>query len=117
PRAFRALDAMDGIVEQASEQELVDAAAEADATGMYTCPHTAVGLAVLKKLVQRGVIGKTQRVVCISTAHGLKFTEFKVRYHESQLEQIKSSRANPAVILPPDYDRVSDAILQRFGQS
>ncbi|MEY4549956.1 MAG: hypothetical protein RL685_6151 [Pseudomonadota bacterium] len=117
PRAFRALDAMDGIVEQASEQELVDAAAEADATGMYTCPHTAVGLAVLKKLVQRGVIGKTQRVVCISTAHGLKFTEFKVRYHESQLEQIRSSRANPAVILPPDYDRVSDAILQRFGQS
>ncbi len=59
----RCLDAMNGIVEQASEQELVDAAAEADATGMYTCPHTAVGLAVLKKLVQRGVIGKTQRVV------------------------------------------------------
>jgi threonine synthase len=67
--------------------------------------------------VQRGVIGKTQRVVCISTAHGLKFTEFKVRYHESQLEQIKSARANPAVILPPDYDRVNDAIRQRFAQS
>ncbi|HEU4578650.1 MAG TPA: threonine synthase [Polyangiaceae bacterium] len=115
PRAFRALDAMNGIVEQASEQELVDAAAEADATGMYTCPHTAVGLAVLKKLVQRGVIGKTQRVVCISTAHGLKFTEFKVQYHESALEKIQSRHANPAVILPPDYDRVSDAIRQRFS--
>ena len=115
PRAFRALDAMRGVVEQASEQELADAAAEADATGMYTCPHTAVGLAVLKKLVQRGTIGKSERVVCISTAHGLKFTEFKVRYHESQLDQIMSSRANPAVLLPPDYDRVSEAIRQRFA--
>jgi threonine synthase len=117
PRAFRALDAMNGIVEQASEQELSDAAAEADATGMYTCPHTAVGLAVLKKLVQRGVIDKSQRVVCISTAHGLKFTEFKVRYHESQLEQIRSTLANPAHVLPPDYERVSNAIRERFGAS
>jgi threonine synthase len=114
PRAFRALDAMRGIVEQATEQELADAAAEADATGMYTCPHTAVGLAVLKKLVRNGTIGKSERVVCISTAHGLKFTEFKVKYHESQLANIRSSQANPAVFLPPDYDSVTRAIRQRF---
>ena len=117
PRAFRALDAMRGIVEQATEQELADAAAEADATGMYTCPHTAVGLAVLKKLVRAGTIGKSERVVCISTAHGLKFTEFKVRYHDSQLDGIVSNRANPAVLLPPDYDQVARAIQQRFGVS
>jgi threonine synthase len=115
PRAFRALDAMNGIVEQATEQELVDAAAEADATGMYTCPHTAVGLAVLKKLVRAGTIQKSERVVCISTAHGLKFTEFKVRYHESALGGIESPRANPAVMLPPDFDQVTRAIQQRFA--
>jgi threonine synthase len=114
PRAFRALDAMNGIVEQATEQELADAAAEADATGMYTCPHTAVGLAALKKLVKNGTISRSQRVICISTAHGLKFTEFKVKYHESQLGKIQSTRANPAVLLPPDYDRVADAIRERF---
>ena len=44
----------DGIVEQATEQELADAAAEADRTGMFNCPHTGVALAVLKKLVARG---------------------------------------------------------------
>jgi threonine synthase len=115
PRAFRALDAMRGIVEQATEQELADAAAEADATGMYTCPHTAVGLAVLKKLVRAGTIGKSERVVCISTAHGLKFTEFKVQYHESQLAGLKSSAANPAVLLPPDYDAVTRAIQKKFA--
>jgi threonine synthase len=115
PRAMRALEAMRGIVEQATEQELVDAAAAADATGMYTCPHTAVGLAVLKKLVDRGVINRRDRVVCISTANGLKFTEFKVRYHEKQIDGIVSHSANPPVLLPPDYDRVADAIAQRFG--
>ena len=115
PRAMRALEAMRGVVEQATEQELVDAAAAADATGMYTCPHTAVGLAVLKKLVERGVIGKRERVVCISTANGLKFTEFKVRYHERQIDGIVSRSANPPVMLPPDYDRVAAAIQERFS--
>jgi threonine synthase len=115
PRAFRALDAMRGIVEQATEQELADAAAEADATGMYTCPHTAVGLAVLKKLVRSGTIGKSERVICISTAHGLKFTEFKVQYHESMLAGLSSTAANPAVLLPPDYDAVTRAIQNKFG--
>jgi threonine synthase len=114
PRALRALEAMNGIVEQATEQELTEAAARADATGMYTCPHTAVGLAVLKKLVERGTIKKADRVVCISTANGLKFTEFKVRYHEGQLPGIESRHANPPVFLPPDYERVAAAIQQRF---
>jgi threonine synthase len=115
PRALRALEAMNGIVEQASEQELVNAAAEADATGMYTCPHTAVALAVLKKLVARGTIGRSERVVCISTAHGLKFTEFKVRYHEAALAGIVSHSANPPHLIPADFGTVVDAIHQRFN--
>jgi threonine synthase len=112
PRAMRALEAMDGLVEQATEQELSDAAARADRTGMYTCPHTAVGLAVLEKLVARGTIGSSDKVVCISTAAGLKFTEFKVRYHEGTIEGVLSTQANPAIALPPDLGQVIDAITK-----
>jgi threonine synthase len=115
PRAMRALEAMDGIVEQASEQELADAAARADRTGMYTCPHTAVALAVLEKLVARGTIGSDDRVVCISTASGLKFTEFKVRYHESQMPEVEPTLANPPTMLPADYGMVVDAIQKRLN--
>jgi threonine synthase len=115
PRAVQALEAMNGIVEQASEQELCDAAARADRTGMYTCPHTAVGLAVLKKLVDRGTIQRGERVVSISTAAGLKFTEFKVRYHESEIEGVRADLANPPVKLKPDYGSVVDAIAKRFS--
>ncbi len=115
PRAVQALEAMNGIVEQASEDELCGAAARADRTGMYTCPHTAVGLAVLEKLTARGVIKKEDRVVCVSTAAGLKFTEFKVRYHEGSIDGVSKQFANPAVFLPPDYGHVMDAISRRFA--
>jgi len=115
PRALKALEEMNGIVEQASEQELSDAAARADATGMYTCPHTAVGLAVLEKLRNAGTIKSNEKVVCISTANGLKFTEFKVKYHEDSIPSVKASHQNPAVMLPAELGAVVDAIKQRFA--
>ncbi|HEY3494141.1 MAG TPA: threonine synthase, partial [Polyangiaceae bacterium] len=115
PRAVQALDAMNGVVEQASEQELCDAAARADRTGMYTCPHTAVGLAVLEKLLKKGTISRNERVVCVSTAAGLKFTEFKTRYHESAIDGVNATLANAPVKLAPSYGQVMDAINKRFS--
>ena len=50
-KAIRTLQKFNGVVEQASETELADAAARADATGMFNCPHTGVALAALEKLV------------------------------------------------------------------
>ncbi|MFO0633422.1 MAG: threonine synthase [Nannocystaceae bacterium] len=84
-KAIAALVACDGLVEQASELELAEAVARADRTGMFNCPHPGVALACLEKLVAAGTIGRHDRVVVISTAHGLKFTEFKTRYHEGAL--------------------------------
>src|SRR5580704_6116648 len=66
PRAMAALHAMNGVVEQASEQELADACARADRTGLYTCPHTGVALACLFKLRERGLVQEGQRVVVVS---------------------------------------------------
>jgi threonine synthase len=109
-KAIRTLRRYDGIVEQASEQELADASAEADRTGMFNCPHTGVALAVLKKLVARGDITRKQRVVVISTANGLKFTDFKVGYHDGALAGIRSTLANRPILLPNDYSAVVDAI-------
>ena len=110
PRAFQALEAMNGVVEQATEEELCDAAARADKTGMYTCPHTAVALVALEKLAKKGLVQKRDRVVVVSTASGLKFTEFKVRYHDKTLPGIASTHANPPVDLPADYDQVLKAL-------
>ena len=59
-RAIRTLQQFNGVVEQATEQELADEAARADRTGMFNCPHTGVALAALRKLVERKVI-RSQR--------------------------------------------------------
>ena len=115
-RALRALEALDGLVEQASEQELADAAARADRAGMFACPHTGVALAALEKLASRGVVGKGERVVVISTAHGLKFADFKVGYHDAKLAGLRSPLRNPAVSLPATLGAVEDAIAARFGR-
>jgi threonine synthase len=109
-RAVHALQTYNGIVEQATESELADAAARADRTGMFNCPHTAVALAALEKLVARGEIGKTDRVIVISTANGLKFSEFKTAYHTHRLPGVAARHANPPVELPNDFDAVRRAI-------
>jgi len=115
-RAVKVLREFDGVVEQATEDELAEAAARADRTGMYTCPHTGVALAVLFKLIEQGVILPEHRVVVISTASGLKFTDFKVGYHEQTLKDVVSRYANPPVELPADYDAVSAAIDHTFAR-
>jgi len=109
-RAVRVLEAFDGVVEQASEDELANAAAHADRAGLYCCPQTGVALAALFKLVERGEVRSDQRVVVISTAHGLKFTDFKVGYHEGTLEGVESRYANPPLELPANATAVQRAI-------
>ncbi|MEM6868386.1 MAG: threonine synthase [Cyanobacteria bacterium P01_F01_bin.3] len=114
-KAVKAITETNGIVEQATENELAEAAAHADLTGMFTCPHTGVALAVLRKLINRGLIKSSDKTVVISTAHGLKFTDFKVGYHEATLEGITSKYANPAVQVAADADAVRAEIAKRLG--
>jgi threonine synthase len=109
-KAIRTLQAYDGIVEQATEAELADAAARADRTGMFNCPHTGVALAVLEKLIARGEVTREQKVVVVSTANGLKFSDFKLQYHTRQLAGVDAQLANTPVELPNDYDAVRRAI-------
>ena len=109
-KAIRVLQKSNGVVEQASESELADAAALADTTGMFNCPHTGVALAALTKLVARGEVKKADRVVVLSTANGLKFTDFKIRYHEATIANVVSKYANHPVLLPNDYDAVRRAL-------
>ncbi|HMK60881.1 MAG TPA: threonine synthase [Dissulfurispiraceae bacterium] len=110
-KAIRTLKQFDGIVEQATEQELADAAALGDLAGMFNCPHTGVALAAMLKLLKTGKIDKSERVVVISTAHGLKFTEFKVKYHEEALG-FHCRFANKPVELPASVDAVKEALKQ-----
>src|SRR3990172_8865163 len=108
-KAIRTLKKFNGIVVDATEQELADAAALGDTTGMFNCPHTGVALAALIKLIKAGKIDRSEHVVVISTAHGLKFTDFKVNYHEEKLD-FSCRFANKPIELPPSVDAVKEAL-------
>jgi threonine synthase len=75
-----------------------------------------VALAGLEKLAASGVIKKSDHVVVISTAHGLKFSDFKVGYHEGTLPGLSSPLRNASVKLAPTLGAVQDAIAARFGK-
>jgi threonine synthase len=116
-RAIRTLQRFNGVVEQASEQELADEAARADRTGMFNCPHTGVALAAMRKLVDRKIIRSNERVVVLSTAHGLKFADQKAAYHMGKLEGIKATHRNKPVELQPDPRQVSRAIARHVEKA
>jgi threonine synthase len=52
---------------------------------------------VLQKLVRSGRVARGSRVVVVSTAHGLKFPDFKVGYHRGGLAGVEGRHANPPV--------------------
>lgn len=111
-KAIRVLKATNGVVEQATEDELANAAARVDRHGLFTCPQTGVALAAVEKLVQKGAMTTGDRVVVVSTAHGLKFVDFKLNYHESRLAHVRPRHANLPSSLPADVDAVR-RILQK----
>ena len=111
-KAIKALKAFNGIVGEATESELANAAGRANRTGLLCCPHTGVALAVTEKLVKEGMIGKKDRVVVISTANGLKFTDFLFKYHTDSMKGIEAEYSFSPIELPAEYDAVRDTILK-----
>ncbi|KAL9242134.1 hypothetical protein vseg_016165 [Gypsophila vaccaria] len=116
-RAVFALQNCDGIVEEATEEELMDAMARADSTGMFICPHTGVALTALDKLRSSGVIGPNDRTVVVSTAHGLKFTQSKIDYHSKEIPDMACRFANPPVQVKADFGAVMDVLKGYLDKS
>jgi threonine synthase len=84
---------------------------------MYNGPHTGVALAALRKLIDRKIIKTSDRVVVVSTAHGLKFADQKTAYHLGTLPGIKPTYQNLPVELPADAKRVADTIAKHVDRA
>src|SRR2546425_7143330 len=113
-KAVKALRATNGIVEQATEAALLAACAEVARFGFFTDPQTGVALAATIKLVKANVISPSSRVIVISTAHGLKFAEFKTKLHQGQLPEADPTLQNNLIQVPPDVAAVRAAINGRI---
>lgn len=107
-KSLRGIVASKGIVEEATDQEIMDAKAQVDASGIGAEPASCASVAGLKKLIGRGVIRRDERVVCILTGHVLKDPDAVARYHTGSLEGIMSNHANA----PVRCDATLDAVLR-----
>jgi threonine synthase len=80
-RARRAIELTDGVVEQATDAEIMSAKAAIDRAGIGCEPASAASLAGLKKLVAAGVIRPGETVVGLLTGHLLKDPDANLAAH------------------------------------
>lgn len=113
-KAINILKKFDGIVEQANEDELATSSAKVDLTGTFNCPHTGVAVAAFEKLVKKKLIKKNDKVVIISTAHGLKFVDFKIHYHLEQLKGISNQFSNHPFEMEAKVDKVLEVLEKQI---
>jgi threonine synthase len=115
-KCLRALDFCNGVVRDVSEQEILDAKAQVGAGGLGCEPASAASIAGVKKLVDEGIIGKDETLVCILTGHQLKDPNATVAYHgtdEKFYSEVLGKRgvksrnfANNPVSVANDLDKI-----------
>lgn len=88
-KCLRALDAMDGVVREVHDAQIMDAKAKVGAFGFGCEPASAASVAGAKLLREQGVIAPSDRVVCILTGHQLKDPTATVGYHASETDEAK----------------------------
>lgn len=119
PKALRALEAMDGIVCEVSDAEILEEKARIGRCGFGCEPASAASLAGLRQLVSRGVIDRDARVVCILTGHALKDPGATVHYHtgaslsEGGGGSSVGRLANPPLKVADDLDAICKLIEER----
>ncbi|MBX3066913.1 MAG: threonine synthase [Anaerolineae bacterium] len=109
-KAKRTLDYTNGVVESVSDQEIVDAKAMVDQAGIGCEPASAASVAGVRKLIEKGVIDKSEDVVAILTGHVLKDPDTVINYHEEKLEGLTSTYANHQRIIDPTLESVEALI-------
>ena len=116
-RAVKILKKYSGEVYSVSEEQLADAAHLADRTGLYCDPHTGVAMGALIQMIDAKKVSRKDRIVVVSTAHGLKFSEFKTRYHKQEMAGFDPKYANPISECPANTDKVREILEQRFKEN
>jgi threonine synthase len=121
-KAVKVLQATGGACEQVSEIEIAQAKAEIGAEGIGCEPASAVTLAGLKKLLQRGFVKPDETVVLVLTGNLLKDPDYTMEFHSGDLfkgtayEQ-ESTKLNPLRHPPVVLDATLDAVIKTLEQA
>ena len=81
PKALRALDVMNGVVREVSDEEILEHRALTARYGFGCEPASAATVAGLRHLLAEQLVSPDETVVCIMTGHELKDPNITVKYH------------------------------------
>ena len=125
-KCLRALEICDGVVEQVTDQEILDAKARIASRGMGCEPASAASFAGLQKLRTKQIIAPSDQVVCILTGHQLKDPDATVAYHSGDAELFakklssrgveSASHANHPIRVENDTQAIVEAIQQQMKE-
>jgi threonine synthase len=86
-KALQAIWESRGTAETVTDGEIMEAQRMlASQEGLFVEPASASTIAGLKKLVEEGVVGRDEEVVCIATGHGLKDPDTPLKFSEKAEE-------------------------------
>ncbi len=116
-KAARTVRWTDGVVEQVSDQAIMDAKALIDAQGIGCEPASACSLAGTRKLVEQGVIQPGETVVGILTGHLLKDPDATIGYHSDTLDQLQAAYPNRMYPVEPSVEEIKQVLLSAHETS
>jgi threonine synthase len=109
-KAIRSIEETDGVVEQVSDQDIMDAKAIVDRCGIGCEPASAASVAGARKLTDVGVIDPGEDVVCILTGNLLKDPGATVNYHTGVIEGVSPRFSNTPIVVNADLASVEEAL-------
>jgi len=118
-KALRALEVMDGVVAEVTDEAILEAKALIGRYGFGCEPASAATVAGLQQLLKRQVISRHERVACVLTGHGLKDPDATVHYHtgiktkdakQPAAEETWGSRANKPIQVADDMASILKAL-------
>ena len=112
-RAVKAIRETDGVVTDVSDEEILEAKAVVDASGVGCEPASAASVAGVRRLVREGVIRPGERVVAVLTGHVLKDPVAVTSYHVET--DPAPPRANRPVEIEPRLEAVAAALRMPRG--
>lgn len=111
-KSLRGIEWSNGVVEEVSEQEIMEAKAMVDKAGIGAEPASCCVVAGARKLVAAGIIDKKATAVGILTGNLLKDPDAVINYHMDKLREIgvNGSFRNMPVQIPADIEAVKKAL-------
>lgn len=112
-RAVRAIRECDGVAIAVTDDEILEAKAVVDASGVGCEPGSAAAVAGVRSLVRAGTIRSSDRVVAILTGHVLKDPGVLLEFHDAGRGAASGCGANPPIEIPPTLGAVEKALAGR----